>query len=83
MIMITISISILQTALTFLGIILPKKPVNPLYQNDGSGNFTDVTLHAGVGDLGYGVGCCVGDYNNDDYLDLYVTNYGNNVLYKN
>ena len=36
-----------------------------------------------MGDLGYGVGCCVGDYNNDDYLDLYITNYGNNVLYKN
>jgi len=60
-----------------------KKPINQLYQNDGRGKFTDVTLQAGVGDLGYGVGCCVGDYNNDDYLDLYVTNYGNNVLYKN
>ena len=81
--MITISISILQTALTFLGIILPKKPITQLYQNDGRGNFTDVTLQAKVGDLGYGIGCCVGDYNNDDYLDLYVTNYGNNVLYKN
>jgi len=82
LIMITISISILQTALTFLGIILPKKPITQLYQNDGRGNFTDVTLQARVGDLGYGVGCCVGDYNNDDYLDLYVTNYRNNVLYK-
>ncbi|HHZ92224.1 TPA: CRTAC1 family protein [Candidatus Poribacteria bacterium] len=60
-----------------------KRPINQLYQNDGRGKFTDVTLQAGVGDLGYGVGCCVGDYNNDGYLDLYVTNYGNNVLYQN
>ena len=32
--------------------------------------------------MGYGIGCCIDDYNNDDYLDLYVIDYGNNVLYK-
>ena len=58
-------------------------PINQLYQNNGKGKFTDVTEQAGVGDSGYGVGCCVGDYNNDGYLDLYVTNYGDNILYKN
>ena len=32
---------------------------------------------------GYGVGVCVGDYDNDGWLDLYVTNFGANVLYRN
>ena len=42
-----------------------------------------MTTEAGVGDTGYGLGCCVGDYNNDGFSDLYVTNYGANVLYRN
>ena len=58
-------------------------PTNRLYQNNGDGTFSDVTVQAGVGDTGYGHGCAVGDYNNDGYLDLYVTNYGPNVLYLN
>ena len=60
----------------------PMPPTNCLYRNDG-GTFTDVTLEASVGDTGYGLGCCVGDYNNDGFTDLYVTNYGANVLYHN
>ena len=57
-------------------------PTNRLYRNDGD-TFTDVTDTASVGDTGYGLGCCVGDYNNDGFPDLYVTNYGANVLYRN
>ena len=57
-------------------------PTNRLYRNDGS-IFTDVTDRASVGDVGYGLGCCVGDYDNDGFTDLYVTNYGRNVLYHN
>ncbi len=57
-------------------------PTNCLYRNDG-GTFTDITTEASVGDMGYGLGCCVGDYNNDGFTDLYVTNYGPNVLYRN
>ena len=60
----------------------PMPPTNVLYRNDG-GVFTDVTNEAAVGDTGYGLGCCVGDYNNDGFTDLYVTNYGTNVLYRN
>ncbi len=60
----------------------PMPPTNVLYRNDG-GVFTDVTNEASVGDTGYGLGCCVGDYNNDGFTDLYVTNYGANVLYRN
>lgn len=55
---------------------------NRLFRNDG-GNFIDITDLAGVGDTGYGLGCCVGDYNNDGFVDLYVTNFGANILYKN
>jgi hypothetical protein len=36
-----------------------------------------------VGNLRYGQGACAGDYNNDGLLDLYVTNYGENRLYRN
>ncbi len=64
------------------GIISPTLPTNRLYRNDG-GTFTDITADASVGDTGYGLGCCVGDYNNDGFTDLYVTSYGANVLYRN
>ena len=57
-------------------------PTNRLYRNDGDA-FTDITNEASVGDTGYGLGCCVGDYNNDGFTDLYVTNYGPNTLYRN
>ena len=60
----------------------PVAPINRLYRNDGD-TFTDVTTHATVGDTGYGLGGCVGDYNNDGFTDLYVTNDGPNVLYRN
>ena len=58
-------------------------PTNVLYRNNGDGSFTDVTAAAGVGDGGYGFGCCVGDYDNDGFKDLYVTNFGPNLLYRN
>ena len=38
---------------------------------------------AGVADTGYGMGCAVGDYNNDGFPDLYVTNFGANVFFRN
>ena len=59
------------------------RPTNSLFRNNGDGTFTDVTEDAGVGDTGYGHGCAVGDYDNDGYPDLYVTNYGANRLYRN
>lgn len=56
---------------------------NHLYHNSGDGTFEDVTKKAGVGSICYSMGVTIGDYNNDGYPDLYVSNYGPNVLYKN
>ncbi len=56
---------------------------NRLYRNNGDGTFTDVTLQAGVRGQEYGMGVAVGDYDNDGYPDLYVTNLGHNTLYHN
>lgn len=56
---------------------------NHLYSNNGDGTFEDVTERAGVGLSAYGMGAAWGDYDNDGELDLYVTNYGPNVLYRN
>ena len=58
-------------------------PRNALYRNNGDGTFTDVAMAAGVADTGYGMGCAVGDYDNDGFLDLYVTNFGANVFFRN
>ncbi len=57
--------------------------MNRLYRNNGTGRFVDVTEASGVGHRGYGVGVCVGDYDNDGWLDMYVTNFSANVLYRN
>jgi hypothetical protein len=56
------------------------KLANALYRNNGDGTFTDVTAQAGVGDKGMGMGVSVADYDNDGHPDLFVTNYGRNVL---
>jgi hypothetical protein len=54
-----------------------------LYRNSGNGAFTDVTEKAGLNDTGYGMGAIAADYDNDGFVDLYVTNYGGNILYRN
>ena len=57
---------------------------NRLYRNDGNGKFTDVTEQAGVGGKGiFSSGCSAADYDNDGRVDLFVLNYGANVLYHN
>lgn len=58
-------------------------PHNQLFRNRGDGTFEDVTEKAGVGGPWYSMGVTVGDYNNDGYPDLYITNFGSNVLFKN
>jgi enediyne biosynthesis protein E4 len=59
---------------------------NRLYRQNPDGTFTDVTEQAGLahaGDSNYGMGVAVGDYDNDGFPDIYVTNFGKNILYHN
>jgi hypothetical protein len=65
----------------------PKTPIrNALYRNNQDGTFTDVTEKAGVacGKMGhFGMGAAAADFDGDGWQDLYVTNYGENVLFRN
>jgi len=56
---------------------------NRLFRNNRDGTFTDVTEKAGVKGRGYGMGVAAGDYDNDGFSDLFVTNYGACILYHN
>ena len=58
-------------------------PRNALYRNEGNWKFRDVTEQAGVGDTGFGLGVAVADYDSDGDPDIYVNNFGPNVLYHN
>lgn len=59
-------------------------PGNALYRNLGNGKFEDVTRTAGLSGKGmFATGVTVGDYDNDGFLDIYVTGYGGNQLFHN
>ena len=58
-------------------------PTQALYRNDGKGHFTDVTKEAGLDKTFYGQGVAVGDYDNDNDPDLYVTAIGRGYLFRN
>ncbi len=56
---------------------------NRLYRNNGDGTFTDVTEKAGVQGVGYSMGVAAGDYDNDGFVDLYITGVNRNQLLHN
>ena len=58
-------------------------PHAALFHNNHDGTFTEVTKTAGVTNDRWGYGCTVGDFDNDGWPDLYVTNFGKNRLYHN
>lgn len=58
-------------------------PHAALFRNNHDGTFTNVANIAGVTNDRWGYGCATGDYNNDGWPDLYVSNYGKNRLYRN
>ncbi len=58
-----------------------------LFRNElvpsGQLRFTNVTKTAGVGHIGYGMGVAIGDFDDDGFPDLYVTQLGSNILFRN
>ncbi len=60
-----------------------EEPMSYLFKNNRDGTFTDVSAKSGITRTGWGQGCCVGDYNNDGWNDLFISYYGQNALYRN
>jgi hypothetical protein len=58
-------------------------PTMCLYQNDGKGIFKDVTQEAGLAVTFYGMGPAFGDYDNDGWVDIFITAVGKNHLFHN
>lgn len=66
------------------GFPVGQEPRCHLFKNNRDGTFTDVTKGSGLEHkTGWGQACCVGDFDNDGLDDLFVTYYGQNVLYRN
>jgi hypothetical protein len=58
-------------------------PLVTLWHQDADLKFTDITEKAGLTRKGWGMGVAVADFDNDGNLDLFVTSYGGNALYRN
>jgi enediyne biosynthesis protein E4 len=54
-----------------------------LLHNNRDGTFTDVTEQSGVANERWGFGVAVGDFDNDGWPDMYISNFGQNRLYRN
>jgi hypothetical protein len=62
---------------------LRQQPTLHLYRNLGGLKFEDVTEKSGLGHTGWGQGVCAGDIDNDGYVDIFITQWGHNILYRN
>jgi hypothetical protein len=58
-------------------------PTCALYRNDGHGRFDDVTSDSGLDVNLYGMGVAVGDYDNDGWVDVFISTVGSNRLFHN
>jgi len=58
-------------------------PRSRLYRNRHDGTFDDVTARVGLQRVGWASSVCAGDYDNDGWIDLFVTYFGQNILYRN
>jgi len=56
---------------------------NALYRNKGNWEFEDRTEASGLVDSGFHLGTCIGDYNNDGFPDVFLSNFGPDILYRN
>src|SRR5215813_11190071 len=60
-----------------------RRSVMALYHNNQNGTFTDVTAAAGLAKPMYGMGAAIGDYDNDGFVDIFVTALGQSRLFRN
>jgi hypothetical protein len=60
-----------------------QEPVSRLYRNRRDGTFVDVTRQAALSKVGWASSVCAGDYDNDGWIDVFLTYYGANVLLRN
>lgn len=60
-----------------------KPTTHALYRNDGHGRFTDVTAGSGLDVSFYGMGVAVGDYDNDGWVDVFISGVYDNRLFRN
>ncbi|HUY36336.1 MAG TPA: CRTAC1 family protein [Pirellulales bacterium] len=58
-------------------------PTMCLYRNDGQGHFDDATAECGLDVSAYGMGVAVGDYDNDGWIDVFISAVGPNLLFRN
>jgi len=61
----------------------PKEAIIRLYRNNRDGTFTDATEKSGLGRSVWACGITVGDYDNDGFDDLFITCWGQNILFHN
>jgi hypothetical protein len=60
-----------------------ERPTNRLYRNRHNGTFEDVTARVGLERTGWASSVCAADYDNDGWVDLFLTSFGHNFLYRN
>lgn len=65
---------------------LPRSPAQPpdqLFRNVGDGQFQNISIPARIEERDYSQGVTAGDFDNDGFEDIFVTNAGANTLYQN
>ncbi|HAK93707.1 MAG TPA: hypothetical protein DCM87_01540 [Planctomycetes bacterium] len=65
------------------GTVVRELPTHALYRNDGNWKFTDVSKAAGVALTAYVLGIAVADYDGDGHKDIFLDNFGPNILLRN
>ena len=61
----------------------PEGAIIRLYRNNRDGTFSDVTREIGPGRSVWATGITVGDYDNDGFDDVFITCWGQNLLFHN
>jgi hypothetical protein len=61
----------------------PAEATIRLYHNNRDGTFKDATTQSGLGRSVWATGITVGDYDNDGFDDIFITCYGQNILFHN